>query len=282
MSTEISVQQTPAQHMLEKAMDAAISQGSGKEVVGIILEQQRWMILHAEEQAYNEALQRIKSQLKVIVKDKDLPGKGKYASSKAIDKAIGDLCNREGIDLSFDTEHSDTPSLLRFVCDASLSGYTKRYRLPLPVDGTGPKGNAVMNMTDATCSAVTKGKRYLKNMIFNLRIEEEDYEVGSEAMPQMEEGQVADWIAGIEGSAGLAERGKALAAASDAILEFGDRNALIEVFCAAMAFAPTKEELMMAWRWMCSQIDAHAPKNLIQAEKESITRARDKRRGEVS
>lgn len=281
MSSEIAVQHNPAQHMLEKAMDAAISQGSGKEVVGIILEQQRWMILHAEEQAYNEALQRIKSQLKVIVKDKDLPGKGKYASSKAIDKAIGDLCNIEGIDLSFDTEHSDTASLLRFVCDATLGGYTKRYRLPLPVDGTGPKGNAVMNMTDATCSAVTKGKRYLKNMIFNLRIEEEDYETGNEAMPQMDEGSVADWIAGIEGSV-LAERGKALAAANDAILAFGDRAALIELFRAALACAPTKVVLNADWRWMGAQIDAHAPKNLIQSEKDAIGRAREKRLGEVS
>jgi hypothetical protein len=285
MSSEIAVQQESAmeapQQMLARALDAAIKQGNGMEVVKAILEQQRWMIQHEEEQVFNDALQRIQSQLKVIVKDSSIPGKGKFASSKAIDKAIRDLCRNEKINLSFDTEDSGAPDLLRFVCDASLGAYRKRYTLPLPVDGTGAKGGGVMNKTDATLAAVTKGKRYLKNMIFDLRIEDEDYEVGSEAMPQMEEGAVADWIAGIEGSS-LAERGKALAQANDAILAFGDRSALIDLFRAALACAPTKVVVNADWRWMGAQIDAYAPRNLIQSEKDAIGRAREKRLGEVN
>lgn len=284
MSTEImrqeSAQLDPMQ-MIQIAFQEAIKQGGALEVVDRILEQQKWMIRHNEEEAFNSAMQRIKSQLRVIVKDKDLPGKGKYASSEAIDKAIVTLCNAERIELAFDTEDSGTASLLRFVCDASLGAYTKRFTLPLPVDGSGPKGGSVMNMTDATCAAVTKGKRYLKNMIFNLRIEEKDYEAGAEETPQMDVGAVADWIAGIEAATTLEERGKALASANDAILAFGDRGALIEVFCAALGFAPTKEELVMAWRWMCAQIDTHAPKSLLEAEKTAVTNARDKRRAQV-
>lgn len=178
MSSDIAVQQEqamePPQQMLARALEAAIKQGNGMEVVKAILEQQRWMIQHEEEQVFNDALQRIQSQLKVIVKDASIPGKGKFASSKAIDKAIRDLCQGEKINLSFDTEDSGAPDLLRFVCDASLGAYRKRYTLPLPVDGSGAKGGGVMNKTDATLAAVTKGKRYLKNMIFNLQIEETD------------------------------------------------------------------------------------------------------------
>lgn len=284
MKTDImrpeSAQLDPMQ-MIQIAFQEAIKQGGALEVVDRILEQQKWMIRHNEEQAFNEAMQRIKSKLRVIVKDKDLPGKGKYASSKAIDQAIVNLCNEERIELAFDTEDSGTVSLLRFVCDASLGAYTKRFTLPLPVDGSGPKGGSVMNMTDATCAAVTKGKRYLKNMIFNLRIEEEDYEASPEELPRMDAGAVADWISGIEAATTLEERGKAIGGASDAILSFGDRTALIEVYCAAMSFIPTKEELVTAWRWMCAQIDAHAPKALSEAEKTAVTNARDKRRAQV-
>lgn len=176
MSTELSTQvQTPMQ-MIQVAFDAAIKQGSAMEVVSAILEQQKWMIQHQEEQEFNEAMQRIQAKLKVVVKDAAIPGKGKYASSKAVDKAIRDYCNEEVITLSFDTEKSDIPDVLVFVCDATRGPYRKRYTLPLPVDGTGAKGGGVMNKTDATLAAVTKGKRYLKNMIFNLRIEETDDE----------------------------------------------------------------------------------------------------------
>jgi hypothetical protein len=177
MSTEITVQEqiTPMQ-MIQVAFDAAIKQGSAMEVVNAILAQQKWMILHQEEQEFNEAMDRIQNELGVVVKDAAIPGKGKYASSKAVDKAIRNCCKKERINLSFDTEKSDIPDVLVFVCDVTRGPYKKRYTLPLPVDGTGAKGGGVMNRTDATLAAVTKGKRYLKNMIFNLRIEETDDE----------------------------------------------------------------------------------------------------------
>lgn len=189
--SEITVSQqtelTPMQ-MIQVAFDAAIKQGGALDMVDRILEQQKWMMQRNEEEAYNSAMERIQSKLGIVVKDAEITGKGKYASSKAIDRMIVKLCREEKITLSFDTEQSATPDLLIFVCDATLGAYKKRYTLPLPVDGSGPKGGGVMNKTDATLSAVTKGKRYLKNMIFNLRIEETDDEeigIGNKAAGEM-------------------------------------------------------------------------------------------------
>lgn len=168
---------TPMQ-MIQVAFEKAIQQGSAMEVVGVILQEQNKMIERQDRMAYNEALERIQSKLKVVIKDKSIPGKGMYASSKAVDKAILEHCKEEGLNLSFNSEDSGSPDLLRLVCDATLGAYTKRYVFPLPLDGAGAKGGGVMNKTDAACAAVTKGKRYLKNMIFNLRIEESDDEAG--------------------------------------------------------------------------------------------------------
>lgn len=180
-TTSIAVQETGAMspmQMVQLAFQKAIEQGSAMEVVGVILQEQNKMIERQDRMAYNEALERIQSKLKVVIKDSQIPGKGKVASSKAIDKAILEHCKDEGITLSFNTEESGSADLLRFVCDATLGPYTKRYVLPIPIDGAGAKGGGVMNKTDAALAAVTKGKRYLKNMIFNLRIEESDDEAG--------------------------------------------------------------------------------------------------------
>lgn len=164
--------------MIQVAFEKAIEQGAAMEVVGVILQEQNKMIERQDRMAYNESLERIQSKLKVVIKDKAIPGKGMYATSKAVDKAILEHCKDEGMILSFNSEDSGSADLLRLVCDVTLGAYTKRYTLPLPLDGAGAKGGGVMNRTDAACAAVTKGKRYLKNMIFNLRIEESDDEAG--------------------------------------------------------------------------------------------------------
>jgi hypothetical protein len=44
----------------------------------------------------------------------------------------------------------------------------------MPSDGKGAKGGGVMSRTHATGAAITYGKRYLKNMIFDLRFDETD------------------------------------------------------------------------------------------------------------
>ena len=167
--------------MIQDALQSAIGKGEGLEVYDRLLERMERQREYDDRQAFNSALQRIQAKLKVIVKDETIPGKGKYASSKAVDKAIVEICNEEHFIFSFDTEDSGSAEMLKLVCDCSIDGsaYSRRYTLPLPIDGAGPKGGGVMTKIDATCAAVTKGKRYLKNMILNLRIEETDDEVAA-------------------------------------------------------------------------------------------------------
>jgi len=175
MSTELSTQvQTPMQ-MIQVAFDAAIKQGSAMEVVNLILEQQKWMIQHSEEEAFNATLKRIQKKLKSIPKRGWNPDtKSKFATSEDIDSEIQTLLDDENMTLSFRPAVSDKPDEVLIIGTLSLGAFTKEYPLPMPADGKGAKGGGVMSRTHATGSAITYGKRYLKNMIFDLRFDEKD------------------------------------------------------------------------------------------------------------
>ena len=165
----------PVTAMIQRALDTALASGdNGLAVANLMIEQMTKQRDYEDKLQFNAALRRIQDKLKPVARDLDNPGRGKYASAASIDEAISGLCQQERMSLTFDTEDTPDPMFMRLVCDVTRDGYTRRYRLPLAVDGSGPKGGGVMNRTQAGGSAVTFGKRYLKNMIFNLRIREKD------------------------------------------------------------------------------------------------------------
>lgn len=182
------------QEMIQTAFQKAIEQGAAMDVVQAIIAQQRWMIEHNEEEAFNQALKRIQRQLKAI------PKKGFnnqtnswYATAQSVDDAIQHLLDQEGMTLSFVPQPSEKPEMVLIVGVLALGAYSKSYPLEMPADGKGAKGGGVMTRTHATGSAITYGKRYLKNMIFDLRFKEHDDDGngasgdGSEGLPDYAE-----------------------------------------------------------------------------------------------
>jgi hypothetical protein len=97
-----------------------------------------------------------------------------FARSGDVDDAIQTLLDEEHMTLSFRPEVSDKPDNVLIVGTLALGAFTKEYPLDMPADGKGAKGGGVMSRTHATGAAITYGKRYLKNMIFDLRFEEND------------------------------------------------------------------------------------------------------------
>jgi hypothetical protein len=173
MSTELAV--TSPMQMIQVAFDAAIQQGSAMDVVNAILEQQKWLIQHNEEEAFNASLKRIQRQLKSIPKRGWNPDtRSPFATSEDIDAEIQKLLDEENMTLSFVPAVSANPDEVLIIGTLSLGAFTKTYPLPMPADGKGPKGGGVMSRTHATGSAITYGKRYLKNLIFDLRFKEVD------------------------------------------------------------------------------------------------------------
>lgn len=65
--------------------------------------------------------------------------------------------------------------MVRVLCYVShRGGFTRTYRVDMPADGKGAKGGDVMTKTHASGAAISYGRRYLLNSIFNIAIGDED------------------------------------------------------------------------------------------------------------
>lgn len=110
--------------------------------------------------------------------------RSKYADYSALDKVLRPIYSAHGFSLSFNTEPTDQPDTVVVTCDVShIGGHTKAYRIAMPSDGKGAKGNDVMTKTHATGAAASYGMRYLLKMIFNVAIGEDDTD-GNPPAPQ--------------------------------------------------------------------------------------------------
>lgn len=206
-----TVQVSSPMEMIQLAFNKAIEQGSALEVIDRILEQQKWMIRHNEEEAFNAALKRIQKQLKRIPKRGfNSQTNSNYALVQDVDAAIQHLLDEEGMTLTFVPERSPDPMMVIIVGTLSLGAYKREYPLPMPTDGQGPKGGGVMTRTHATGSAITYAKRYLKDMIFDLRFDDpkhpaldDDGNAAGRTAPEdvLDESVVREFLDNIEASA---------------------------------------------------------------------------------
>lgn len=93
----------------------------------------------------------------------------RYVKYPTIEKMLRPIREAHGFVQSFDTEASPVPGQMIFCCDLTHSGgYTKRYRLPMSIDGQGPKGGGVMTGAQAVGNGTSYAMRYLAKMIFNI------------------------------------------------------------------------------------------------------------------
>ena len=170
---------TPMQpmQMIQVAFQKALESG-GADALAVadrILEQMAKQRDYEDREAFTAALRRIQDKIKSIVKDcENKQTHSKYASAEAVDNMLDKLIEEEHMTLSFTPRPSDKENEFVVVGVLSLGAYSKEYPLPIPCDGKGPKGEGVMSRVHAVGSGVTYGKRYIKNMIFNLRFKEKD------------------------------------------------------------------------------------------------------------
>lgn len=163
--------------MIQVAFQKALESG-GAEALAVadrILEQMAKQRDYEDREAFNAALRRIQDKLKPIVKEaENKQTHSKYATAEAVDTMIDKLIAEERMTLSFVPRTSEKDNEFIVVGVLSLGAYSKEYPLPIPCDGKGPKGDGVMSRVHAVGSGVTYAKRYIKNMIFNLRFKEKD------------------------------------------------------------------------------------------------------------
>ncbi|MCA6108163.1 ERF family protein [Bradyrhizobium cenepequi] len=127
------------------------------------------------EQAFNESMSIVQGKMRAVAADASNPStKSRYATYFALDKALRPIYTGEGLGLSYDTEDSPHPEMVRVVCYATKGLFTRKYKVDMPADGKGARGGDVMTKTHAAGSAMTYGQRYLLKMIFNIAIGSDD------------------------------------------------------------------------------------------------------------
>lgn len=153
----------------------AVSNGAAIDVIERLAKLQEQAMARDAEINFNEAMNRVQSEIRRIAPDLDNPQtRSRYASYAAIDRVIRPIYSKAGISLSFDTTDCPLQEHIRVVCYVSLGAHTRRYQVDMPCDGKGAKGGDVMTKTHASGAAMSYGMRYLVKAIFNVAVGEED------------------------------------------------------------------------------------------------------------
>lgn len=173
--------QAPAEHPVAMQSDSdalmrTILEAAARPDVDVTKMQQLFelhgkVIARKAEQEFNAAMADAQSEMRHVAPDKhNKQTSSEYASYAALDKALRPIYSRHGFALSFDTGDAGE-NMVRVLCHVShTGGFSRDYKIDMPADGKGAKGNDVMTRTHATGSALTYGRRYLLSAIFNIAI----------------------------------------------------------------------------------------------------------------
>lgn len=125
---------------------------------------------------YDAAMAEAQSEMKTIrTNKKNDHTKSKYADYEAMDRAIRPIYTKYGFAMSFNSGDAAKPDEVRILLTIShRGGHRQEYRMDIPADGKGPRGDNVMTRTHATSSAATYGKRILAGMAWNISVGNDD------------------------------------------------------------------------------------------------------------
>jgi hypothetical protein len=127
------------------------------------------------EAEFNQAVNACQIEMRPIAADAMNPQtRSRYATFGKIDAALRPIYTRHGISISFSTEDSPKEDHIRVVAYVSRGSFTRQYRIDMPADGKGAKGNDVMTKTHAAGAAMSYASRYLLKGIFNVAVGEQD------------------------------------------------------------------------------------------------------------
>lgn len=186
-SKEIAVQQDVAADLFEfiqaKATDPSFDVEKFKELITLAehVQDRQAAAVEADrkrtaKQDFDDALRDAQDEMKPIVRDaENRETRSKYARMETIDKAIRPVYLRHGFSLSFGSIDAAQPGNVKIVCHMGHSdGDSRDYFLEAPPDTTGPKGGGVKTGIQGVGSTVSYLRKYIKLMIFDLTLVDED------------------------------------------------------------------------------------------------------------
>ena len=171
----------------------AVDKGASIETIERLVALHQQMEEREAKASFDEAMNAAQKEMEPIrTNAENLETHSRYATYKAVDKAMRPIYLRHGFGLSFNTEDTPTPEAVKVICYVSRGKYERKYQIILPADGKGPKGGAVMTKTHASSAALSYGKRYLLCAIFNVVIDDNDKDGNAGAFSELSE--ALEWI----------------------------------------------------------------------------------------
>lgn len=128
------------------------------------------------EVAFAEAMSACKAELPAVVRDKkNTHTNSRYASLEAVAERIDPVISKHGFSISFNQDKSQLPDHILLVATVThKAGHSRVHSLDLPLDSAGAKGNTNKTDIQAMGSTVSYGRRYLKLMIFDVSVADQD------------------------------------------------------------------------------------------------------------
>lgn len=126
--------------------------------------------------AFNAAMQSAKKAMPAVVRDAENDQThSRYARLETISDAIDPVIFEHGFTIIFGTDVSPMAGHYRVTAELSHNeGHSKSFHADIPADGVGMKGNQNKTPTHAFGSTMSYGRRYLKLLIFDVTLRNED------------------------------------------------------------------------------------------------------------
>ena len=132
--------------------------------------------VRSAEQSFNQSLKAAQEEMPRILRDAvNDSTKSRYARLETISEKINPIIHKHGFSPSFGTADCPLANHYRVTCRLSHSaGFSRDYHADIPADVAGARGNANKTATHGFGATMSYGRRYLKLMIFDVVLTNED------------------------------------------------------------------------------------------------------------
>lgn len=164
------------------------------EKVQALYAMQRQMEQDKAEREYDAAMIEAQTEIQALKWDKKGDNANVYVKYPTIEKMLRPIREKYGFSANFDTEPGPTADQMNICMDvAHKGGHRRRYRLPMGIDGQGPKGGGVMTKPQAVGNGTSYGMRYLAKLVWNIpMLVDKDDNDGAATVDRINPKQLAD------------------------------------------------------------------------------------------
>lgn len=148
-----------------------------------LFEMRERVLAQEAKRSFFTAMKAAQAEMPIVLKNAaNDHTRSRYATYDQVSKAMQPVISRHGFSLTFSTEPSQIPGHLRVICEcAHEDGHSKIEAADLPYDAAGAQGKANKTGVQAYGSTVSYARRYLKCMIFDVAVGEDDTDGNSAA-----------------------------------------------------------------------------------------------------